>query len=502
MRDIHNVFRVMFVGLLLGACVNIPLNAYVNEEAGTSRTLLGMDREANFSGAFIATSDVPWKISYECRRSFSWDDERAKKSAKKSNAVSGDGIWPTNSKWWKEYCDKLSYRNDKNFVALALSGGGHRAAAFAAAVMFELQDAGVLKEVDVISSVSGGSITAAYYALSCDQGEECLKTVEGTPRPVWSRKVIFDLLSHNLELRWFGNWFWPDNIVRYWFTAFDRSDIMAETIADNLYDTSFAGNEGFRFHDLNPRRPALILNATDFTENTEVNLTTTRIGTGKEVGSDTDNLLKHLNFTFTVETFSGDGGKKLCSDINLYPISNAVMASSAFPAVFPFVTLRNYCLENSYIHLFDGGTSDNTGLLALKNLQDNFTGGGTPKRVIVIQVDASLGFTGKPKGDADPRGMFDYIVDTNALDSVDTLMLSGNKMLQDELDKKIACRVHIALRETVDDDRGKRLSKIGTRYKITTEQIEDLKEAAKALVRKKLPKFWHKGSFLESFEDC
>src|SRR4051812_22080618 len=57
-------------------------------------------------------------------------------------------------------------RDDGTFVGVALSGGGSRSANFAAACMLRLQDLGLLQRADYISSVSGGSITAADYCLS------------------------------------------------------------------------------------------------------------------------------------------------------------------------------------------------------------------------------------------------------------------------------------------------------------------------------------------------
>src|ERR1051325_5789166 len=54
---------------------------------------------------------------------------------------------------------------DKRFIGLALSGGGSRAANLSIAVMLELQRLGLLEHVDVISGVSGGALTAAYYGL-------------------------------------------------------------------------------------------------------------------------------------------------------------------------------------------------------------------------------------------------------------------------------------------------------------------------------------------------
>ena len=54
-------------------------------------------------------------------------------------------------------------------IGLALSGGGYRAAAFHLGTLKSLHRLGILPNVDVISSVSGGSIIAAYYLLNKDK---------------------------------------------------------------------------------------------------------------------------------------------------------------------------------------------------------------------------------------------------------------------------------------------------------------------------------------------
>jgi NTE family protein len=50
-------------------------------------------------------------------------------------------------------------------IALALSGGGYRVAAYHVGTLRALNRLKILDKVDVISSVSGGSIVAAYYVL-------------------------------------------------------------------------------------------------------------------------------------------------------------------------------------------------------------------------------------------------------------------------------------------------------------------------------------------------
>lgn len=57
-------------------------------------------------------------------------------------------------------------------IGLALSGGGFRAVAFHLGVMRALHDRGVLDRINVISSVSGGSIVASMWAYGPDTFEE------------------------------------------------------------------------------------------------------------------------------------------------------------------------------------------------------------------------------------------------------------------------------------------------------------------------------------------
>ncbi|MES2177962.1 MAG: patatin-like phospholipase family protein [Gemmatimonadota bacterium] len=54
-------------------------------------------------------------------------------------------------------------------LGLALSGGGFRAAAYHLGVLKRLEELGVLARIEALSTVSGGSITGALYALRCAQ---------------------------------------------------------------------------------------------------------------------------------------------------------------------------------------------------------------------------------------------------------------------------------------------------------------------------------------------
>lgn len=60
--------------------------------------------------------------------------------------------------------DRHALRSRRAGLALCLSGGGYRAAIYHLGAMLRLHEAGLLRRVERISSVSGGSIVAAWYA--------------------------------------------------------------------------------------------------------------------------------------------------------------------------------------------------------------------------------------------------------------------------------------------------------------------------------------------------
>lgn len=55
--------------------------------------------------------------------------------------------------------------NQNEKIGLALSGGGFRASLFHIGVLAKLAEADLLRKVEVISCVSGGSILGAFYYL-------------------------------------------------------------------------------------------------------------------------------------------------------------------------------------------------------------------------------------------------------------------------------------------------------------------------------------------------
>lgn len=247
--------------------------------------------------------------------------------------------------------------SDELLVILAFSGGGTRAAAFSYGVLEALRDQTIqidgverslLSEVDAISSVSGGSFTAAAYGL---YGDEMFETFEEA------------FLNRNVQgaLAWrvLNPFRWPG----LWSGKWGRSDMAAEYYDKILFN-------GATFADLQRKEgPYIIINTTDATQGGRFNFT---------------------QYMFDL----------MCSEVNSYPVSRAVAASSAVPGLLTPISLNNYggscdydgqdwisrldiqyngrlqmrsreldslrvSTNRPFIHLVDGGVSDNLGLRPL-----------------------------------------------------------------------------------------------------------------------------------------
>ena len=241
--------------------------------------------------------------------------------------------------------------SDSLLVAVGFSGGGMRAAALAYGVLERLaaerirwngRDARLLDEVDMIAAVSGGAMTAAYYAL---HGDDLFRDFEER------------FFNRNLQDRLEDNIIALSALPRLLSDRYGRVDMMQELLDEVLFD-------GKTFAEITARRrkPFVTIAATDMS-----------------LGA---------RFEFTQDTFD-----LLCSDLDKLPIARAVAASSALPVVLSPVTLWNYAgrcgfalppfpeaqgemgprqqqrlgeIESyldrerrPYIHLLDGGLADN-----------------------------------------------------------------------------------------------------------------------------------------------
>ncbi len=194
----------------------------------------------------------------------------------------------------------LPRHNSKSlFVVLAFSGGGTRSAAFSYGVLEKLRDTTILidgrprsllDEVDVISSVSGGSYAAAYYGL---YGRRIFRD--------FGERFLYRDIQQALATQVLNPANWPALAG----AGYNRGDLAAHWLDEHLFDHA-------TFTDMSKGElPYVILNASD--------------------------LNNGMTFSFIQQQFDF-----LCSDINNYPVANAVLASSAVPVLFGPVTLVNH----------------------------------------------------------------------------------------------------------------------------------------------------------------
>jgi len=354
--------------------------------------------------------------------------------------------------------------NDGRLVALAISGGGSRAANFGAAVMLELRQRGLLEQVDVIAGVSGGTLPAVYYGLGDKAG-------------AFTEPAVREALGYDFQSSWIRRWFLPQNIFRYWLSVFTRSDIMVQVFNNRLYhDATFA--------DLQPH-PKILLNSTIHNDNTR--------------------------FTFTDERFA-----MLHSVLAPYHVANAVNASSAFPGAFQDVTLQWYMEPTQFLHLYDGGPIDNLGVQAITEyLNRNILGTSLdrlfPKGCVIIIIDATPSSEHTElNAKRSSRSFIDYFVDTNALDATDAMLSESRRSLLGRMGipvekqdreaggrlpvndlKQCGCEVrHIALRQLLyagesdaDLELAERVTQIKTKFWISEEEQNDLYQAAKLIMK-------------------
>lgn len=188
---------------------------------------------------------------------------------------------------------------DEFLVTLAFSGGGTRAAAYSFGVLrgldrFQLPtQAGpvpMLDRVDFVSGVSGGAVTAAYFGL------KKRATLDDFRERFLLKNVESDALSTSLT---------PGNLVRGLSGGVNDATHLPRWLNQNLFDgATFAA---FRAQ----QRPRVWINAAD--------------------------IYNRTPFVFGRTAFS-----VLCSDLNRYPVADAVAASAAVPIAFAPIVIESY----------------------------------------------------------------------------------------------------------------------------------------------------------------
>ena len=356
--------------------------------------------------------------------------------------------------------------SDRVFLVLTFSGGGTRAAALSFGVLEQMtRDSicvddnakSVADEIDIISAVSGGSFTAAYFALHGSQG-----------LPIFRERFLDYSAQTELGLRWFM----PEKLLQILISPrYGRSEVAEELWDDRLFERR-------TFSDLARRgRPYVYINATDM-----------------DAGS--------------VFSFTADQLGALCIRADTFPIARAVAASSAVPGALSPVTIRNHaagapCVpppawtasalqadpasdryryartllsysgtNRKYVHLLDGGLADNIGArVPLRLLTTPGEKGsildrladGRIRTIMFVVVDAQRVLNAKS---ADiPFGNF----------SSETI-----RRLRDQAGA--ANVAEVTLRNVADSATQARLEKLGTTFELPRRDVDLLRTTGASLI--------------------
>lgn len=275
-------------------------------------------------------------------------------------------------------------------IGLALSGGGYRAAAYHLGTIKKLKELGILRDIDVISSVSGGSITSGLYGLYGENFEIFEeRLIKGVKRNIvnsifksrifLSLAVAFVLILALTVYLLFTPVAWMSTpVILLFLILFIRHQfklLPLSKILENLYDQFFFDHR--KLSDL-ASRPILAINST--------NLETAR------------------QFTFS-KGYMGDstyeygelGAKKIEFAGDTFPLARAVAASSCVPFAFVPISISKKYFSNPEDtnlispKLVDGAVYDNQGIHKLTQRKSKYG----CQIIIVSDADTEIEGSGK-----------------------------------------------------------------------------------------------------------
>lgn len=288
-------------------------------------------------------------------------------------------------------------------IGLAVSGGGSRAALFAAGVYKALaqiqvgpENRSLLEQVSYISSVSGGSLASAYYTLKKPAGEIPILTQAGGLTEPYQQffEGFRESMAQDLEgpllrrqlFQW--RWFNPAWTAKSLHEILSSDEFLGPVTFGELARREARGDS-----------PRLLVNTTLYNDGRRLVVSTlpraeSRFDLMASVGVSGDALRgsRHADvLQARWESLQSESLQDLKIDVCRSQVSTAVVASMSFPPLIGPITLHVEG-EDQYWHIGDGGMSDNTGgesllMVALKKLHE-----GTARRALLLVIDSSFPF--------------------------------------------------------------------------------------------------------------
>ena len=280
-----------------------------------------------------------------------------------------------------------------NRIGLALSGGGSRAIAFHLGCLRALYDRELLPQLEVISSVSGGSVISAMYAYSSDDFESFDKRVRDLLRRGLTRSILRSLLFSPVAFATAGT-----NLIA------GSSALGAGVLRTAAKGFQFVGVDGDTVTDIQKKLHAPLKRWSSITSAFEKALKNRLFGkaviTDKRRG-DLDVVINACELR-TGSAFRFGSRRSGCwrygilSENNI-PVSLAVAASAAYPILLPAIDRTFEFLKKDgtsakhRVILTDGGIFENLGVTCLEPNRSSKISSQTFDLDYVISCDAGQG---------------------------------------------------------------------------------------------------------------
>lgn len=346
-----------------------------------------------------------------------------------------------------------------------------------------------MSNVDVVVGVSGGSVLAAYFAL---KGEETI--------PLFYKRF----LHQNFQRQVVKQAFSMSNLPRLASPEYGRGDLLQEQFENYLF-----GKTTFRDLEKNAKGPFAIISATD-------------MGIGER-------------FNFTQEYFD-----PMCIDLGDLRLARAVAASSSVPMVFAPITLNNnggHCQytpplqlvsdsesgkkqlqtrkefferfqkysdskNRPYIHLIDGGLTDNLGMRSLLDMTEMYPEKllthkikqNKIRHIVVINVNAQNEVSSDLDKSAAVPGFRDVVsaivnipIDQHSQESLRRFRAFVDQWNKDKQNEDIYFSfVSLNLKDLPPSQLRDKVLNIPTSFYLPPEDVDNLRTAAAELMKQSL----------------
>jgi predicted acylesterase/phospholipase RssA len=288
-------------------------------------------------------------------------------------------------------------------LGVALSGGGSRAAIFGSAGLEALaglrlpDGTSLIEKISHLSSVSGGSIAASYYALKKPGKDVAVLKPDGTLSDAY--RAFFDQYRADLSQDFENALIWNQLLSFRWINSALAAQSLAEILRDRLFAKTTFGEISQR--ERNGDTPGLIVNSTLYNNGRRFAMAVVPPGDfDYDFFADLRKSLERQGREMEPAPFIERRWQllkpitplELHMDPCVVSLAGAVTASASFPPLVGPITLQ-VGGEKVYWHAGDGGLYENQGvetllLLYLKQLQAK-----RAKRSLIIAFDSSFPFS-------------------------------------------------------------------------------------------------------------